>query len=55
MISGFFVAAFPQPLMQVAVKIGDDDWVLVPFIVDTGAAFTSIHHGPNQTITMEKI
>jgi len=45
-ISGYFPGeAPPHPYVDVAVRIGElsIEWVLVPFVVDTGAAKTSIH------------
>lgn len=46
MISGFFVPAMlPQPLVLMAVQVDEfgPGFATVPFVVDTGAAFTCIH------------
>ena len=46
MISGFFAPGIlPQPLIRIAVSIPElgVNAAFVPFIVDTGAAFTVIH------------
>ncbi|MEO6043876.1 MAG: hypothetical protein ABIQ47_08140 [Tepidiformaceae bacterium] len=46
MIPGFFARnILPQPLVEIVADVDglQPDWVPIPFVVDTGAAFTCIH------------
>ncbi len=45
MISGYFTPYMPQPFIAVAVQVPSvrPEWVLIPFVIDTGAAITCIH------------
>ncbi len=46
MISGFFApSVFPHPLVRVAVRIPSfsSQFLVAPFVIDTGAAFSCIH------------
>ena len=45
MISGTWIERFPFPVVSAAIRVEGItvDWVLVPFVVDTGATHTSIH------------